>query len=289
MGFFRKVWPKHTIADKVAFSFTHFGLTFIVIFQWFTVLPLYHEPFTKMYNLHVISGLFILFQVFSNLYKMLLIDATIKSPNLNLPSVLQEGWYYCSFCQMNAPPRAHHCPVCDVCVIKRDHHCIFTGNCVGHLNHRNFIIMVFYLWLGCFYTTLFNLEFYTNIIGSLNFYYFLKIVFPMVAFLGGYVTSYQLYILIVSGVNFMAMLLFSFLNGFQIYFISRGETQFECKKKIREYSGTFHENWKVVLGKRWYLTPFSAYVRSPLPYDGTDYKKTAHVLMDVIHENAKTI
>lgn len=79
MSFIRKVWPKHSLADRCGFSFTHCGLTFIICFQWFTVLPLYHKPFTEMYCLHVSCGLFILFQVFMNLYELLLSDTTVES------------------------------------------------------------------------------------------------------------------------------------------------------------------------------------------------------------------
>ena len=59
------------------------------------------------------------------------------------------------------------------------------------------------------------------------------------------------------------------LLGFQAFFVSNGQTQFECKKKITKYSRYVLENWKVVLGSRWYLTFISAYVISPLANDGT--------------------
>ena len=189
---------------------------------------------------------------------------------------------------MNGPPRGHHCPICDICVIKRDHHCIFTGNCVGFFNHRYFIVMTMYLWLGCFYVVLFNLDFYFEVLGSIGIGLFLKLIFPMLAWSFGFVSVFQLCILVVSGVNFMAMFLFTCLVGFQVFFISRGQTQFECKKKNRDFSGTFSENWKVVLGSAWYLTWISAYISSPLPGNGLDFKKT-NLIMSPIQEDVKSL
>lgn len=288
MAFFRRIWPKYQLSDKVAFSFTHFGLVGISLFQLFVVLPIYHEPNTAMYIFHILAGLFIFIQVFTNMYSMILSNSTVRSSSMNLPSVLRPGWYYCHVCQMNSPPRSHHCPVCEVCVIKRDHHCVFTGNCVGFQNHRYFMLMVLYLWIGCVYVILFNLDYYFNVLGHPSFTLILKLIFPGLAWTLGYVTMFELSILIVSGVNCMAMFLFTCLLGFQFFFITRGQTQFECKKKIREYTLSFSENWKIVLGEKWYLTMLSAYINSKLPGDGTDFKKSM-IDMSPVSESVKTM
>ena len=270
---FKRVWP-NMLADKLAFSFTHIGLTGIILFNLLVVLPIYHEPFTFWYLFHLFSGLYIAFGVFSNLYSMIFIDCTIRSRDISLPSVLREGWYYCPNCRLNAPPRAHHCPLCEVCVLKRDHHCVFTGNCVGYSNHRHFIWMAFYLWLGCLYTVLYDFEYFSNSLGGFGIYTLVKMIFPFAAYLFGFCTAHQLGILIVSGVSFLAMFLFTCLVSFQIFFISRGQTQFECKKKVSDYRRSFKENWLEVLGKRWYLTVFAYFFKSKLPGDGTHFAKT---------------
>ena len=271
MGILRSIWPRHSLSDKLAFSFTHIGLIGIVLFEFFTVLPIYHDPFTSMYCVQLFIGMYIAFQVFSNLYAMILFNSTIRS-HANLPSVLYPDWTYCNFCQLNSPPRSHHCPVCNVCVLKRDHHCVFSGNCVGFHNHRYFIMMVFYLWLGCCYTILYNLEFYNDVLGSFGLGLLLKLLFPLLAWTFGFLSNYQLLIAFIMGINCMAMLLFTVLVCFQVFFISSGQTQFECRKKVCHYSLTLMENWRVVLGNKWYLTWICPYITSKLPGDGTDFK-----------------
>jgi len=285
MGLLAKIWPKYTLADQAAFTFTHLGLIGICLFELFVVLPIYHERFSTMFFIHLLSGLFILYQVFTNMYYMILTDTSSKSGSFNLPAVLLPDWKYCPVCQQNVPPRSHHCKVCETCIIKRDHHCIFTGQCVGFLNHRYFFVMSSYLWLGCFYTVAFNQEYYFEALGGYHISLIFHFLCPMLAWISGYANGYQLMVLLVGGVNFMAMFLFTCLMGFQIFFISRGQTQFECKKKIRDYSKNFLENWKVVLGQRWYLTWISVTIDSLLPGNGTDFKKTR----GITEENFKTI
>eukprot|EP01116_Phalansterium_solitarium_P000849 TRINITY_DN10698_c0_g1_i1.p1 TRINITY_DN10698_c0_g1~~TRINITY_DN10698_c0_g1_i1.p1 ORF type:complete len:322 (-),score=67.46 TRINITY_DN10698_c0_g1_i1:2-967(-) len=55
----------------------------------------------------------------------------------------------CKQCRRAKPPRAHHCHVCQKCVLRMDHHCPWVGNCVGHHNHKYFMLFLLYLTLGC--------------------------------------------------------------------------------------------------------------------------------------------
>lgn len=283
MGVIKRLIPKHALTDKVAFTFTHVGLTGIILFEMLHVLPMYHEKYSTLYKIHVSAALFIAYQVFSNMYCLILVDSSVKAPDLKLPFILQSGWTYCHVCQVNAPPRSHHCPICEVCVLKRDHHCIFTGNCVGFYNHRYFVAMVTYLWLGCVYTLIFTREFYAEILGDFDYTLVFKFLFPMLVWVFGYISVYQLSVLIVMVINIMAMFLFSCLIGFQVFFISRGQTQFECKKKLRNYHHGFFINWQTVLGKYWYLIWFSCFIPSPLPGDGVEFQRMG-ADMSLIHE-----
>ncbi|MCO5552819.1 hypothetical protein L7F22_006336 [Adiantum nelumboides] len=51
------------------------------------------------------------------------------------------------------PPMTHHCHICKRCILKMDHHCPWMHNCIGFFNYRFFFLFLFYLWIGCAYTT----------------------------------------------------------------------------------------------------------------------------------------
>jgi len=60
-------------------------------------------------------------------------------------------WTFCNKCNIQRPPRTHHCGVSDRCVIRYDHHCAWLNNTIGYNNYRQFLLILFYLTVGCWY------------------------------------------------------------------------------------------------------------------------------------------
>lgn len=62
----------------------------------------------------------------------------------------QRGMRRCNKCGDNfKPARAHHDSVTGRCIVKFDHFCPWVGNAVGALNHKFFVLFVFYTMCTC--------------------------------------------------------------------------------------------------------------------------------------------
>jgi len=59
--------------------------------------------------------------------------------------------FICKKCQVAKPPRTHHCKICKKCQFRMDHHCPWVNNCIGHGNHRYFVLFLQYLFIGNLY------------------------------------------------------------------------------------------------------------------------------------------
>ena len=60
----------------------------------------------------------------------------------------QRGTRRCHKCNDNyKPPRAHHDSVTGRCIVKLDHYCPWVCNAVGALNHKFFVLFIFYTLL----------------------------------------------------------------------------------------------------------------------------------------------
>jgi hypothetical protein len=57
----------------------------------------------------------------------------------------------CTKCNKWKPDRAHHCTICSKCTYKMDHHCPWLVNCVGHKNHKTFLVFNYYMAMGGLY------------------------------------------------------------------------------------------------------------------------------------------
>lgn len=61
----------------------------------------------------------------------------------------QRGIRRCRKCNDNyKPSRAHHDSVTGRCIVKMDHYCPWIGNAVGALNHKFFVLFIFYTFLA---------------------------------------------------------------------------------------------------------------------------------------------
>ena len=61
----------------------------------------------------------------------------------------QRGTRRCHKCNDNyKPPRAHHDSVTGRCIVKMDHYCPWICNAVGALNHKLFVLFIFYTLLA---------------------------------------------------------------------------------------------------------------------------------------------
>ena len=267
---------KHTFfpkrfGDRAAFVFLVITLFVVLNFEWMTVLPLYHAPFSTWWYLHTFCGLFAFINVLTNLYYMMATDTTTGSASL--PSVLKPGWIYCPFCQHNSPPRSFHCHICDTCILKRDHHCIFGGKCIGYKNYRFYIMMVIYLWIGAVYANIYHFEYVHGKAGGFKMATFFTMFMPFIMLIFGYATGYQFYVLFLAGVSIFSLLLFTGLLYHQIRLISKGQVTYERKRGKLEYNLGLIENIKDVLGTRWYIAWISPFIPSPLPGDGVVFRR----------------
>jgi hypothetical protein len=54
---------------------------------------------------------------------------------------------FCFYCKVIKSVKTFHCMICGKCVEKFDHHCVYINNCLGHRNHKYFILLIFFLIL----------------------------------------------------------------------------------------------------------------------------------------------
>lgn len=248
-------------------------LAFLIILLplWgaFFVLPYYHAILSSISFLHLISWIYISFNIFFNLYHVLRVDASGKQSLL--PSILMPGWNYCHVCQLNSPPRSYHCYECNECILKRDHHCGFVGGCVGYHNHRYYLVGITYLLIGGFYGAIYQWKYTFDTMGGYSFGSFLTLVMPHFALLLGYLHWTSFLVPLTQIIWFVVCVLSSYLWYMQIKSIYHGQTQYERRNDIRVYDLGWRRNFQDVLGSRWLLTWFNPFVVSPLSGDGLKF------------------
>jgi palmitoyltransferase len=145
--------------ELIPIFFVLFLICVYVIFELCVILPtIYNNIFTYKEILHLIFGLYVIFNLIGNLFLCMATDTSIDTiicpvllPPADIPTNSQQemisqhcNWHYCYRCEVNVPPRSQHCHLCRKCILKRDHHCSFLGRCIGFRNIRYYIC--FLIW-----------------------------------------------------------------------------------------------------------------------------------------------
>ncbi|XP_015600770.1 probable palmitoyltransferase ZDHHC24 [Cephus cinctus] len=206
--------------------------------------------------------------IVGNFTYTVLCDTSTRRTIVPMKTDIKSGWRLCALCETMSPPRSWHCTTCDICILKRDHHCIFTGCCVGHFNHRYFLMFVFYLFAATVYAFYFNNVF---IWSRINFEFpmsIIKIVFPLAIFIFGFDGSLEQFYLLLYIVSTVGMLFTGVLCVYHFHLVFIGAVANERSKKNYSYNLGWKQNIKEVFGDRWYLALFVPYVNSKLPHDG---------------------
>ena len=167
----------------------------------------------------------------------------------------------CKYCKELKVIRSHHCQVCGICVFKMDHHCPWINNCVGHFNHRYFILFLTWLLLGCLYVSSFSapILFYSpNLKKSKQFSF--------------------VWILCLTGV-----IILTFFNTWNWFLVFRGNTTiefwslksgFKTNCIIKDYSlNNWRDNLFLVFGTRSILQAIFCASKRKLPVSGLEWTR----------------
>lgn len=135
----------------------------------------------------------------------------------------QKRSQWCKLCHHYKPPRAHHCAVIDRCVVckfltmcfrrssiivliwskvRLDHFCPWTSNAVGILNHKLFVLFVFYSLLCCCWSLAFSASWFRRCAAFLDRESLVYSVLSLGAIIvGAFATLYRIAMIHVLHVN----------------------------------------------------------------------------------------
>lgn len=265
----------HTLIDTACSLLLLIAPPIIFYFELCVVLPTVYPIHTHFgqFCLHATLGCFILLNIISNQLALVLTDTSIKRKHLTPPTNGShlKMWRLCVICETLCPPRSWHCDTCNTCILKRDHHCVFTACCVGHLNQRYFVMMVFYLCVGTTYANVFN-NYFIWIVNAERFCHYstaLKLIFPfaMVAYAPDWDSMYlALYLL-----SMITMLFSGFLLAFHLQNLNTGAVVNERGAEPLYNLGTM-ENFRMTFGRKWYWIWLHGFVKSELPHNGIHWE-----------------
>lgn len=168
----------------------------------------------------------------------------------------------CKYCKEQKILRSHHCQVCGICVFKMDHHCPWINNCVGHFNHRYFVLFLTWLMLGCIFVSIFSIPIlFTSKLKKSNEFNFISVL------------------------CLVGMLLMSFFNSWNWFLVFRGNTTiefwslksgFKTESKIKDFSlPRWRDNIFLVFGTRSLYEAVCCASKKRLPVSGIEWTKLA--------------
>jgi hypothetical protein len=182
------------------------------------------------------------------------ITSSVSSPRINK----------CKFCKDLKMLRSHHCQVCGVCVFKMDHHCPWINNCVGHYNHRYFVLFLTWLLLGCIYVSIFSLPILFSASTKLK-------------------KSHEFSF--VSVLCLVGMILMTFFNTWNWFLVIKGNTTIEFwtlksgfrnDQRIKDFClPNWRDNIFLVFGTRSILQAICCANRRRLPFSGLEWTRLA--------------
>jgi len=166
-----KWWPVVWLGVSITLTTIAEICFLVVLYTYLTrIVPAYGWSLSQPTWQCVLTTLLAVFLYFNIVYNHAM--AAIRSPGYselpppeNIRALIEAetvrppifGWKKnCPDCLRPKAPRAHHCKVCRKCVYRFDHHCPWINNCVGLYNYQYFIMLLFWLTLGCAFITLFS-------------------------------------------------------------------------------------------------------------------------------------
>jgi len=111
--------------------------------------PLEENPFEYWFSILFMSTMMIL-----SAWTYLLASYCNTSMPSKPVAIWAEGYNAtaCKTCENKwKPERSHHCQICKKCTLRMDHHCPWLVNCVGHRNHKPFLLFCLYMMFGGVY------------------------------------------------------------------------------------------------------------------------------------------
>ena len=168
----------------------------------------------------------------------------------------------CKYCKEQKVLRSHHCQVCGICIFKMDHHCPWINNCVGHFNHRYFVLFLTWLMFGCIFVSIFSIPIlFTTKLKKSNEFNFISVL------------------------CLVGMILMSFFNTWNWFLVFRGNTTiefwslksgFKTESKIKDFSlPKWRDNIFLVFGTRSMFQAIFCASKRRLPVSGIEWTKLA--------------